>query len=113
MLESFPVLYTLVPKIACKGKCTEACGPIMAYPREEEYFERTTGRKFPDALKMLKEGKRDCPYLNALGRCDVYESRPLVCRLFGVVPEMPCPFGCVAERMLSGEEGHRLMRATQ
>src|SRR5882724_110718 len=101
--ENIALVYALVPKIACKGKCVEACGPISASPREREFFERNSGKKFPDAVKMLKEKQLDCPHLDPLGRCTVYEFRPLVCRLFGVVPEMPCPFGCVAESLLTSE----------
>lgn len=33
-----------------------------------------------------------CPYLGADG-CRVYAERPLVCRLFGTTPRLPCPNG--------------------
>lgn len=109
-MTDFPFIYAAVPKIACIGKCIKACGPIDAGAREKEHFERTSGKPFPDALKVLATRWADCPHLNPVGRCAVYQYRPLVCRLFGVVPEMPCPWGCKAERMLSENEATELMR---
>ncbi len=36
-----------------------------------------------------------CPYLDLkTKRCTVYERRPLICRLYGMTEELPCPFGC-------------------
>jgi Fe-S-cluster containining protein len=32
----------------------------------------------------------NCPYLGEDG-CKVYDERPLICRLFGTTPNMPCP----------------------
>src|SRR2546429_6087610 len=31
------------------------------------------------------------------GRCTVYEVRPMICRLWGMVEGMQCPHGCVPE----------------
>jgi hypothetical protein len=42
------------------------------------------------------------------GRCAIYDDRPLVCRLWGAIPTMRCPFGC--EPPLTDEEGRALMR---
>jgi len=33
-----------------------------------------------------------CPYLGKNG-CEVYGDRPLICRLFGTTPSLPCPNG--------------------
>lgn len=33
-----------------------------------------------------------CPYLGKHG-CEVYSERPLICRLFGTTPRLPCPNG--------------------
>lgn len=33
-----------------------------------------------------------CPHLGPDG-CKVYEERPLICRLFGTTPTLPCPNG--------------------
>lgn len=34
----------------------------------------------------------NCPYLGQNG-CQVYLERPLICRLFGTTPSLPCPNG--------------------
>ncbi len=117
-MESLVFIYAAVPRIACKGKCQGSCGPIMATDREREHFESTSRKKFPDAVQIMRNAINngdpiECPYLNPLGQCDVYQFRPLVCRLWGVVPEMPCPYGCTPERMLSSAEGKRLMKAAE
>ena len=50
-----------------------------------------------------------CPMLSPDRRCNVYDIRPLICRLWGLVRTMRCPWGCVPERWLSHEDGHRLL----
>lgn len=44
------------------------------------------------------------------GRCSIYANRPLICRLFGVAKELPCPFGCKPERWLEKPEVYMLMQ---
>lgn len=46
----------------------------------------------------------DCPLLEN-ERCSVYEVRPMICRLWGLVESMPCPWGCKPDRYLTHEEG--------
>lgn len=44
------------------------------------------------------------------GRCSVYDVRPMVCRLWGLVPSMRCPYGCKPEGgYLSEREGMRML----
>jgi hypothetical protein len=88
-------LYARVPAIECKGLCHDACGPILMSQQEA----RTIGH--PNDM-----GDWECPKLSPLGTCSVYEDRPMVCRLWGVVESMPCPHGCVPERWLTHDEGH-------
>lgn len=109
---NFSLIYAAIPRIACKGKCQQYCGPITAYPREAEHFEKMTGKEFPDAFKVITSKTKTCPLLDPLGRCSVYQNRPIICRLWGVVPRMACPHGCVAERMLTEEESRALLDAT-
>jgi Fe-S-cluster containining protein len=112
------MIYAAVPRIACKGLCQHSCGPIMASPREMAHFERMTGKPFPDANAMLERAIKDrrvpsCPHLNVLGQCDAYQHRPLLCRLWGVVPGMPCQHGCQPERQLSERESRELLRQAE
>lgn len=80
--------YALLPEIACKGLCQEACGPIGMTEREYERMRRKGGHRTTTTADL------DCPYLNAEGRCDVYAVRPMVCRAWGGVEGMECPWGC-------------------
>jgi Fe-S-cluster containining protein len=41
-----------------------------------------------------------CPHLGANG-CEVYGERPLICRLFGTTPSLPCPNGRRPEVMIN------------
>jgi Fe-S-cluster containining protein len=46
-----------------------------------------------------------CRFLNLeTGLCEVYASRPLICRLFGYVEWLPCPTGAVTCRWAPGVE---------
>ena len=106
-------IYQEVPGIECKGLCHQACGPIVQ-------VEALTGQEL---LRMqdeagLRRGRMKrrpftCPYLNASQACDVYELRPMICRLWGVAEGMPCPFGCVPDRVLSRDEGSLLLQTTE
>ncbi len=113
-MTAFPLIYAAVPKIFCKGLCTASCGPIMASTRERSHFEAKTGHAFPDAVSMMQEAVKtrrvpSCPRLNAIGQCDSYQHRPLICRLWGVVPGMACPHGCHPERIMSESESRALL----
>jgi hypothetical protein len=41
-----------------------------------------------------------CPYLGVDG-CEVYEERPLICRLFGTTPHLVCPRGKRPDTMIN------------
>ncbi|MCF7487858.1 YkgJ family cysteine cluster protein [Vibrio sp. A2-1] len=41
----------------------------------------------------------NCVHLGPNG-CEVYEERPLICRLFGTTPRMACPNGCRPTEMV-------------
>ncbi len=107
--DPFLLLYARIPRIRCRRKCQASCGPIEAFPAERERFERMTGKPFPDPLAVLQSKTPECPYLNALGACDVYQNRPAICRLWGVVKAMRCPFGCEPERWLSDAEARAIL----
>ena len=101
--ERLDALYEQIPAIRCRGLCSESCGPIQMSAREKVRIEKAS-------VKALGCDEH-CSMLVG-GRCSVYDVRPMVCRLWGVVEAMPCPFGCVPEGgRLSNEEGMRLMKA--
>lgn len=45
-----------------------------------------------DAEHATALDELSCPHLGAQG-CQVYEERPLICRLFGTTPRLACPNG--------------------
>lgn len=39
-----------------------------------------------------KQNPMDCAFLDSNGRCGIYANRPQICRDFGVIETMPCPY---------------------
>jgi Fe-S-cluster containining protein len=104
-------LYDQIPSIPdCDGRCWTSCGPIDMSDRERHRIRKAGHRITPwrDALASL-----DAYYCEALTgekRCAVYESRPLVCRLWGATEGLKCPFGCIPEGgWLTDHDGYRLI----
>jgi Fe-S-cluster containining protein len=61
--------------------------------------------KIPDIGEDLT-----CPLFDKeTGKCTVYEVRPLVCRLFGMVKKMKCKYGCKPSKWLSDRKAFKLM----
>lgn len=95
-------IWAQIPSVNCKGHCTDSCGPIgMTAPEEAILAERGVAVGFDRETLTCDQLK--------FGRCQVYEDRPLVCRLWGAVPKMRCLWGC--EPTLTDEQGHGLMQA--
>jgi hypothetical protein len=80
-------LYDKLPVIECRGHCADACTAIEMSVRERLDLEGAIGQ--PCGV----DGAGKC---NALvnGRCSAYALRPFICRMWGVVESMPCPYGC-------------------
>lgn len=84
--------------------------------REATFFRTLEGERLNNTEILLvsnSEGRVDgdiaCPLLTIDGRCSVYKHRPLICRLFGVVKKLQCPFGCEPSRWLSDEEAFKML----
>jgi len=76
-----------IPAFACKPGCHDCCGPVTASSEEVGRLPIKTEAEHDAALSEL-----NCVYLGANG-CQVYGERPLICRLFGTSPTLPCPHG--------------------
>ena len=63
----------------------------------------------PPKLSLPSDG-RLCPMLSTMGNCMIYEVRPSICRLYGLIRALPCAWGCIPERWVSNEEAFALMR---
>jgi hypothetical protein len=76
-----------IPAFACIPGCHDCCGPVLASSAEMARLPQKTPAERAAALANW-----DCVHLGAQG-CTVYDERPLVCRLFGTTPRLPCPHG--------------------
>lgn len=52
--------------------------------KRQAYKELEAGKEESDILKGLAEKKVRCPLLNDQNACDLYEFRPITCRLYGI-----------------------------
>ena|SRR2546421_4656866 len=111
--DALDALYAAIPHLDCKRLCQQSCGPIVMSRRE---WDRIEARRGAARMYASAENRRTmvCPYLDAAsGACSVYAVRPLICRLWGVVKRMRCPWGCKPERWLSDKQARKLLRAVQ
>jgi hypothetical protein len=76
-----------IPSFDCIPGCHDCCGPVTASSIEMARLPRKSSAVHEAALAELS-----CPHLGASG-CEVYDERPLICRLFGTTPSLPCPHG--------------------
>lgn len=90
-------LYLRIPKSRCADGCFECCTNIVQFAREEA--ERAGEYKYDGV----------CGFLDGDGRCGVYESRPLVCRIYGASEIMRCD-GCEPEGWLSEAETRAIVK---
>ncbi|MGZ8270811.1 MAG: YkgJ family cysteine cluster protein [Methylophilus sp.] len=76
-----------IPALECVSGCHDCCGPVTATSEEVAKLPIKTAAEHKTALAHFS-----CPYLGKKG-CEVYGDRPLICRLFGTTPNLPCPNG--------------------
>ena len=105
--ERLDALYAELPHLECKGLCADSCGAISMGVHEARRLERLTA----EPLRLMTKLEENCPYLEA-DSCTVYDARPLVCRLWGMVdaPGLRCEHGCAPDRWLTHAEALRLVR---
>lgn len=91
--DNLDKIYGLIPRGICKG-CTKCCMEsvntfyieFLNIYRSLESNKEAYNRLLPKImeyyfLEMVKKMK--CPFLDEDGKCEIYEFRPLSCRLFG------------------------------
>jgi len=119
-------IYAEVPALTCKKKCWRSCGVVPAFMVEAERMARYLDRPIEsfalatsDVTVMLWDRAIDdglaapipedrCPLLR-FNECSVYPVRPLICRLYGIVPRMKCQWGCEPERPFGDDQAHELL----
>ncbi|SEF34466.1 Putative zinc-or iron-chelating domain-containing protein [Amycolatopsis pretoriensis] len=117
-------LYEQVPAIECKGLCHDSCTSIDASELERERLA-ARGVTLPVHMSyerlqaLIATGKTPrCPALSPLNTCSVYDVRPLICRVFGVVRDrsdlirggLRCEHGCIPDATIDASELFRALR---
>jgi Fe-S-cluster containining protein len=104
-------LYDRIPAIPdCTGRCWTSCGPIDMSGRERQRIRQAGYRITPADEARTRADTYWCEALTTGKRCAVYEMRPLICRLWGVMESLPCPYGCRPEGgWLPDVVGYRLI----
>lgn len=81
----------------CKPNCAECCG-IIGIPKELAMKNQHLSQIKPKDV-IESDGKlyiitpdMFCVYLNReTKKCVIYEDRPEICRIYGMIPACPCP----------------------
>lgn len=92
-MAALAALYEQLPAMQCQGLCADSCYSLAQTGLEQAYVRERTGVE----LGLVQTPPTACPALGLLNTCTVYESRPMICRLFGMTSGMRCQYGCVPE----------------
>lgn len=94
-------LWAEVPTVHCQRECWAYCGAITVGGLERAAIARALGHPPPDPLW---NAQHRCRLLTPEGLCSVYEARPIICRLWGAVEGLRCPWGCRVEPGVLGDD---------
>lgn len=99
-IEKIKKLYNDIPTFECRAGCSDCCGFV---PWSKAEWEIIKEKRRASSLK--------CPYATGNG-CDIYENRPLICRLFGTVNVgyLKCPHGCKPDKPLTERQARRIAK---
>lgn len=92
--EIIAYLRESIPVFECVKGCHDCCGPVTTSSEEMSRLPVKSDAEHEAALNEY-----NCVHLGPNG-CEVYEERPLICRLFGTTPRMACPNGCRPTEMV-------------
>lgn len=99
-----------IPSFRCVAGCHDCCGPVTVSTEEMARLPVKTDVEHDAALAELS-----CAYLGKSG-CEIYDERPLICRLYGTTPRLRCPNGQRPVNMIDDAveaEIHRFLRKTR
>ncbi|WP_324732399.1 YkgJ family cysteine cluster protein [Pseudomonas paeninsulae] len=99
-----------IPSFACVPGCHDCCGPVTASSEEMARLPVKSDAAHDAALAEL-----DCVHLGPQG-CEVYDQRPLICRLFGTSKSLPCPHGRGPDTPIEAQveqQVHQLIASTR
>ena len=89
--EKLTELYKKIPEVDCPYGCTKCCGPVPLSKSEAAVLGKT------ELMTNWDKETMNCEFMSKDGtRCDVYEDRPFICRIFGCESEgiYRCPVVC-------------------
>lgn len=117
-LKKIDELLSGLPIFQCKEGCFDCCGPVKLSRLEYMRCIQASGRSAKDVKQQMQDNLKQaiytCPLLDTETRkCTVYEVRPAICRLFGVVKgELLCPHGYAPESavLISDEQSREILR---
>lgn len=95
-------LYKKVPDFKCIKGCFECCGPVPICDEEAKILNLSSHMTPSSCFDNI------CSYASISG-CKIYNNRPFLCRLFGVVEKMKCP-KVQHDRFISQKEEKKLMK---
>lgn len=98
MMKTIKYLRKQIPTFGCIPGCFDCCGPVP--------FSRWEWGQVKD--KRQATGIL-CPYASKDG-CEIYEQRPIICRLMGATHSLPCPHGRRPIKLLSKKKELKLMQ---
>lgn len=98
-------------ELNCKRLCQYSCGSVGMNSTEQQRILARHGIRLPLFQAFVTPGDPlgRCPALTEAGDCGVYESRPAICRLWGLTERLACRFGCVPEGGFLPEETARAL----
>lgn len=106
--EKVFAIYAKIPELDCTGQCHTHCGPIRFSALEAQLIREKYG-SIPAHTEHF-----DCNKLTPEKRCAIYPDRPFICRAFGSVGGMPCPYGCKPKNgRMSDAEARKLKVAIE
>jgi Fe-S-cluster containining protein len=108
--KAMKALYARLPRVQCQRKCSTSCSIFLVSAFERDKAERQTGRSFTLEPHPLMNGLPLCSMLTKDGDCGIHPIRPLICRMWGAVPEMPCPFDCEIENPVPPGKVYEFLR---
>ena len=92
--NSMDKIYNRIPQFNCKH-CHKCCGPIFWFKTEEilmkDYMKKHKIENIKWTDVEFKKNDMKCPFLKN-DRCSIYQVRPIVCRLQGNIPDLPCRY---------------------
>ena len=94
LIRRLNIIYDQIPSFDCRH-CQQCSSPIIWLKPEEinikEYLKKYHLQYLTLSDEEFQKNNLRCPYQQH-NRCIIYPVRPLVCRLQGLIPDLPCQY---------------------